>query len=367
MEKLPKHIINSLLKNNTSLGEHPAYPPEDEEKFIVHLLTKHYNELLEEVGTSDVELLKKELSKLLAQCLKCEQNCQDALEKLSGQVVCEVFNIPIDSVDIRTSLTTSIDTSKQRMFPEKTEDYSFDSIKDMNNLTDEIYKRRMLNCLISGAAMHYANDVSLYIQELFKINPELPLLYKKILVINNLLLYLETDKVNDDKTNTTEGGTVDVTLTSPDEMPIIDAKAIIFPILVEETIKGLLELSISQGLPDDKEKAKYVMQKADFKFAEVWDLRLGLPLVERILNQIDEDVEPTFLFMELSKLNVSDFNEKLQEVFGGTKTGKEFINNLVNDINRKKRLDDFEDYIQVKNSRFPIDDDIFTGDDILRI
>ena len=363
MEQLPKHILKALRNNKTSLGEHPAFPPEDEEKFVIHVLTKHYNELLEEVGSGDVGLLKKELSKLLSECLKHEKNCHDALEKLAGQVVTELLNIPTDTVDIRTSLTTEIDTSNQRMFPEATEDYSFDNIKDMNNLTDEIYKRRLLNSLIAGTAMRYANDIASYIQELFKIDPDLPMLYRKILSINNLLLYVDTDSI--DSKDSTEGGTVDVTLTSQDEMPIIDAKAILFPILIEETIKGVLELVISQGLPQDREKAKYVMQKADFKLAEVWDLRLGLPLSERIFNIIDEEVEPTFLFMELSKMRVHDFNEAMQEVFAGTKYGKEFINTLVSKINRKKRLDDFEDYIQVKNSKYPLDDDYFHGDEIL--
>lgn len=363
MEQLPKHILKALRSNKTSLGEHPAFPPEDEEKFVIHVLTKHYNDLLEEVGSGDVGLLKKELSKLLSTCLKHEQNCHDALEKLAGQVVCELLNIPTDTVDIRTALTSEIDTSNQRMFPEQTEDYSFENIKDMNSLTDEIYKRRILNCLIAGTAMRYANDITTYIQELFKIDPELPTLYRKILSINNLLLYVDTDSV--DGKDTTEGGAVDVTLTSQDEMPVIESKAILFPILVEETIKGVLELVIAHGLPQDREKAKYVMQKADFKLAEVWDLRLGLPLSERIFKLIEEEVEPTFLFMELSKMKVKDFNEALQEVFAGTKEGRDFINGLVSKINRKKKLDDFEDYIQAQNSRFPLDDDYFHGEEIL--
>lgn len=363
MENLPKHILKAIVNNKTSIGEHPALPPDDEEKFLAHVLTKHYNELLDEVGSGDVGLLKKELSKLLSACLKHEKASQNALEKLAGRVVCDVFNIPNDTVDIHTTLTNEIDTSNQRMFPERTEDYSFDNIKDMNSLTDEIYKRRMLNCLIAGTAMRYANDITLYIQELFKINPELPLLYRKILSINSLLLYVEPDSV--DGNECTEGGSVDVTITSQDEMPVIDAKAIIFPILVEETIKGILELVISQGLPDDREKAKYVMQKADFKLAEVWDLRLGLPLADRIFGIIEEDVEPTFLFMELAKMKVKDFNEAMQEVLAGTKEGREFINGLVSKINRKKKLDDFEDYIQMKNSKYPLEDEFFHGEDIL--
>ena len=36
--KLPKHIIKSILSNKTSLGDHPALPPDEEEKFLLYLL-----------------------------------------------------------------------------------------------------------------------------------------------------------------------------------------------------------------------------------------------------------------------------------------------------------------------------------------
>jgi hypothetical protein len=214
--------------------------------------------------------------------------------------------------------------------------------------------------------MFYANDISSYIQELFKIDPELPFLYKKILVINNLLLFLDKDSETEENGDT-EGGVVDVTITSIDEMPMIEAKGIIFPILLEETIKGILELAISHGLPEDSDKKEYIMKKADFKLAENWDLRLGLPLFEILFGQAQEDVEPTFLFYELSKLNVSDFNENLQEVFGGTKSGKRFIEKLVRKIQKKKKLDDFDDYVQVMNNKYPVDDGVFTSDELLAI
>ena len=366
MEKLPKHITTALLNNHTSLGDHPCFPPEDEEKFVIHLLTKYYNGLLEDVGTTDIHKLKTELSKLLSAAIKYERDNQQALEKLCAKIVTDLFNIPENTIDIHVTLTNDIDTSSQRMFPERTEDFSFENIKDMNDTGDEIYKRRLLNSLIAGAAIYYASDVSLYVQELFKIDPELPFIYKKILLINNLLLYLNQDDEKEE-TEDTEGGVVDVTITSIDEMPIIDAKAIIFPILLEETIKGIFELVISHGLPDDKDKAQYIMKKADFKFAENWDLRLGMPLYELLLNQIDDDIEPTFLFYELSKMEVSVFNEKMREVFGHTKSGKRFLDKLTTNIEKKKKLDDFEDYIQVMNNRYPVEDGVFTSDEFLEL
>ena len=359
MEKLPKHIMKALLDNRTSLGDHPAYPPEDEEKFVVRLLTKYYNSLLDDVGTDDVEKIRTQLSKLLVKCIKKERTCKEALQELCLDTVNSIFNIPQDTVEVSMELVNKIDASGHRAVPEATEDFSFENIKDMKRLTDEVYKRRMLNCLVAGAALHYTYDVSHYIQNVFKIDPELPLLYKQILALNSILLFLEKES-ND---QTTEGGIVDVNILSQGKMPTIEAKAIVFPILVEETLKGFFELAISHGLPKEKERAMYVMKKADFKLAEMWDLRLGVPLWERIISQVDDDVEPNFLLMELSKLNPDTFNELLQEVFAGTSIGKRKLNRIVKTINSKKNADDFDKYIQAMNGKYPIEDN-FTSDEL---
>ena len=135
-----------------------------------------------------------------------------------------------------------------------------------------------------------------------------------------------------------------------------------FPILLEETIKGLLELSISHGLPESREKAEYVTSKSDFKLAEIWDQRLGLPLWNRIVNimeNIGEDpleVGLNFLFMEISKLKPSHFNAVMQEVFANTKAGHSIMKELSNKIHYEKERDEFDDYMlqQDNDNQYPL-------------
>ena len=57
MNSLPKHILEALKENKTSLGEHPSYPPEEEEKFIVNLVTNTFNALSEKVGDKDYDTI----------------------------------------------------------------------------------------------------------------------------------------------------------------------------------------------------------------------------------------------------------------------------------------------------------------------
>lgn len=371
MPTLPKHILNALKNNSTSLGDHPSYPPEEEEKFIIYLLQDTFDELTEKTGDFDYETLKSELSRILKDCKKIERNNIQPLEELCTKIITDLFRIPSDTIEIESKIVDKVDTSLERLIPEKTTDFSFDDIDDMNNLTDEIYKRRMLNALITGAAMFYTNYIGNYVRELFDINSDLPSLYKKALDYNNVLLFYEKDKFNDK--HSTNGGKVDVTISSKDTYPIIKAEGILFPILLEETIKGLLELAIAHGLPKKIDKAKYVMSKSDFKLAELWDMRLGLSLWKLIVKEMEEcgydmiEVGINFFFMTLAEMECGEFNKTLQEIFARTRKGKEFLSDMAEEILYNRERDEFDDFIQTKNSETVQinDDEYFTPEELI--
>ena len=301
MLELPKYILKSLENNKTSLGEHPSFPPDEEEKFIINAVANKFTDITSNLEITDIEQLKSELGKLVTLCKKIESKNVHALEELCTTIVTELFSIPEDTIQLNVKIVDEVNDDNQRFLPEKTTDFSFDSISDMNYLSGEIYKRRMLNVLVTGASMYYANNISSYIRELFEIDDELPSLYKKIIKYNEILMFFEKDKLKEDS-DTTEAGKVDVTMDMPQNMVKIDAEGIIFPVLLNETIKGILELAIAHGLPENREKAEYVIKKSDFKLAELWDMRLGSALWNIIASQIDDldVVEPNFFLMTLA-------------------------------------------------------------------
>ena len=371
MNSLPKHILKALKENKTSLGEHPSYPPEEEEKFIVNLVTNTFNALSEKVGDKDYDTMKQELGQILGECKKLESKNREALEELCANIINDLFQIPEDTIEIESKIVDKIDTSSERLIPEKTTDFSFDNIEDMNNLTDEIYKRRLLNALVAGAAMYYTNNIGSYVKQLFEIDSDLPSLYKKALDYNNVLMFYEKDTFNDK--HSTNGGKVDVTISSNDTYPMIKAEGLLFPILVEETIKGLLELAISHGLPKSSEKAKYVIGKSDFKLAELWDMRLGYSLWRLIAEEVEEcgfdmiEFGINFFLMQLAEMDCKTFNASLQEIFAKTKKGKQIISEMVENIIYYKEQDEFDDYIRNKNDELVQinDDEYFTPEELM--
>lgn len=368
---LPKNILNIIASNKTSLGDNPALPPDLEDKFLVFLVSKYYEELLTHFDSIDIQELTNDLSTTMTECKKIENESKEALEKLCSDIVNEIFNIPNDTLMLDMKLVDKIDTKQERLVPESSEGFSFDSIEDISNLTEEIYKRRLLNTLIMGASMYYAEQTEAYAHNLCKINGRLHHLYKKIMTINDLLLFHTKQSLSNKQK---DGGNVDVYIADELTPVRIESKGILFPILLEETIKGVLELSIAHGLPNEREKAEFVTSKADFKLAELWDQRLGIPLWKRfvkIMKEANEDpieIGLNFLFMEISQLSPKHFNSVMQEIFANTKAGRHIIKEISNKIHHQKEMDDFNDYIsshQPNKDEYPLNDDDFTADELI--
>ena len=72
MATLPKHILTALRDNKTSLGEHPSFPSEEDEKFVVNLISKTFDELAQKIPVEDCNTLKMELGKIIVQCKKID-------------------------------------------------------------------------------------------------------------------------------------------------------------------------------------------------------------------------------------------------------------------------------------------------------
>lgn len=368
---ISKHILKAINKNETSLGDHPALPPDDESKFLLKIVEHEFGYQTNAIGVENIEEIKNNLPSMITSCKKLEENSRNALENLCVEIINRIMPIPDDTLNIEASIVNNIDVDSERLVPEKTDDFSFDSINDMKYLTDEIYKRRMLNCLISGASTMYMFKPDFFLTDLYKINPELPYLYEKIMRYNEILLYSENDDITNE--DSTDAGCVNIYIETDMNKVRVHSEGIIFPVLLSETIKGLLELAISHGLPENREKAEYVLKKADFKLAENWDLRLGMPLwnrIEKAFKDIDVNIDEigvNFFFMQLSMLEPSEFNNFLQEVFLGTKDGMERLFNMVNNIMQEKDMDEFDDYMKNMNaSQYQITDaDYFEPDELI--
>ena len=371
--KLPAFLVDAIKNNTTSLGTHPAFPPDEEDSFVGTLISQRYEEVMCDEPECDVKAVAIKLNNLVSECKKLEEDSKEALEMLCSSICAEIFNIPEDTITINGKIVAECDMSKYHMVPEPTTDFTFDDIEDMKNMSDKVYQRRMVDALITGAAIYYASNISLYANEIYKINPKLIQIYSEINKYNNILLYNQKDTIkNIESANT---GKVDVNIGEENERIVIDAEGVIFPVLLEYVIRGLLETASLHGLPKDRKRAEYIMSKADYRLAENWDMRLGVPLWNIIVSLVEDngddvtEIGSNFIIMEISSLSPNVFNNYLQNAFKKTKKGVMMTKELIDTITYNKEVDRFDNFVQSNNNRFPINDNNneYTSDELLEM
>ena len=365
---LPQFLFKLVKTHTTSLGDNEAFPTSDEYPFDYALLKERYNEVcdaIDDIGLEslDEDYLMSELSSLVTKCKELETPVRDALEKVCENALNKLFAIPEESINMTFKLVDRIKfKSPIRMRPESSDSlkYNFKDIADIDLSNKAIGKRRFIDALIQGASYVYANVEGLYIDDIDRINPELPRLYRRIRIINDFLLFTKKEEMSDDKPM--QGSYVETHLGIDDAKTTIKAQGIIFPLLFHEAIKGLFELFSAHGLPQDREKAQYIIRKADFVLAEPWDLRLGVGLWRMIFGGVEDTNMIPYMFTSFVKIPTDEFNLSVKEILSKTEKGNEIINALMTDAEYDNGYQQFTNRINARNvDKSLIQDSYFTG------
>ena len=371
LDSLPNDIKTTLEKNKTSLGLNPVFPEEYGDTFDTKLTIKRFEEtkkMLEKIGEiEDCDEIGNAIPKLIEKCRRLEEPIKSNLEKIAYNFVIKLFQLPENNINISDiSLTDDLgDFQMGVRFTAEDTEFEFDTVKHKKSLNGEIKKRRVINALITGAAMRIASNIKNYVADIYELDPKLPDLYRKILALNDYMLFI-TD-IKPDENNPSQMGISKIILGNQQTKTDVKIKAMIFPILIYESVKCFLEVIAAHGLPLKKEEANYIMQKADYIQAEPWDMRLGPAMWDSLMrctNDMDESVLPWF-FMLLCKMPVKKFNLYMQEVLAETKKGKYLTQILIDKAINKMEYNDFEKRISSVNSDIAVINDGYIHPDEL--
>lgn len=352
---LPQDIVDALNRHSTSIGNNPAIPDIYDVPFLLKVAKKRFEETKEalvNIGTIDDfedTNIPSMLSKLIKKCQELERPFRDELEKICLNYVIDLFNVPDETVQIELNLSDEIDTNKSsiKLDPidgDGDDEIEYNSVSDAKSIMGEVYKRRLLDALCMGESILLSSNIDSYKDEINKISPELCEIYSKIISLNNYALFTKENLGMSDE-NPLQIGTFELIIGNEDELPKISSNAKIFPVLLNETIRGFLELFISHGLPDDKKTAEYVLGKSDFLKAEPWDMRLGPSLwllFSNSFNDITLDELP-YLLKNISTLDIDKFNFLMKEIFAKTKKGKNIMSRICSKSKNEIEYDKFAD------------------------
>ena len=365
--KLADFIYSATIKHNTSLGDNKAFPKREDVSFEYVVLKARYGEVIEAIKREFDEVPSCEeaenlLNKYLRMAMEYERPLRPQLEKLCEALCNNILGVPQETVILDCELTDKVEPDHAlRIMPEDNTDeptYTFDDVDEIRTANDAILKRRMMNSLVQGASylLSMASFDNSYINEWSK---DLTPLYVKIIALNDYLLFTKKEEISDK--NPMLGAYVETHLGKGNEKTVISSQGLCFPLLLQETFRGFFELFASHGLPDDTKKAMYIIRHADFIMSEAWDLRMGVKLWELIIENI-ENVEESmypYIFSSIAMLPIDEFNDMLQNLFSHTKKGKNFIEDIVNEVIHDNEYQTFKQDIEKFNmDKCVIEDDV---------
>ena len=366
--ELPQDIKNVLRNHKTSLGAHPSFPPEEEISFDAIMTLKRFKEVTEKVAKLNLpdystQAIQTQLNTLTKQCKTLESSFKDKLENLCYNYVIDLFQVPDGLVNFNCKLVDKVDADRAPV--QDKEHFEFEDIAHRSRLHDAVYKRRLINAIITGGAMRLSAISKSLIGELYEMSPELPALYRTITTLNEYLLFTKNNMGISTK-DKKQAGISYLTIGNETTKNKIVAEGEIFPILLHESIRGFLEMFAAYGLPSSKKECAYVMSKADFIDAEPWDMRMGPAIWDYLMERFEqpETQNIPMLLTVLFSQTTNKFNSILQEIFGETKRGERMVQKILMKTQEEFEADDFDKLMTKKQTDTSIiNDEYFRPDD----
>jgi hypothetical protein len=367
-------VINKLAHGETGFSDEHLPPSGKEGQSFQELLaSERYKQVIERLqeytglnislhGEEGYMPIRTMVLPILRHILTVESQHREELEKLAVELVMKEMGIPEGSFIFEAHLVGlgegALQQSQKQEQEPKADEINIqgeqDLINRITNLDLEKAKRRLINSMIQGAAkkghfmFHY---VAPKIQEITG-SDRLVNEYGILMAINDSAYWQASDESIDMMMQMEGGKAGEEEVDRNTEPPTIKATGMTFPVLVHELIKGVMEIFAVQGLPD--EGAEDVMKSEDTMEKEIWDLRLGPAIWDRIRNQFPEEILvdenqkelQNYLLVTIFKLPAREFLVFMKEVLSQSDAGKEFIAELMNGVRNSFNDQPFDENIE---------------------
>lgn len=379
-------LQNKLSQGDTPLKKIPLPSAQQPNNNFQELLaSERYKQVIARVreytgintpitGDSNIMPLAQMMMTAHNQIIQTERAHREQLEQLAVELVMKEMGIPEGALQFNAKIVgmgeIGTDDFNREMGQQpniEPVDVETDLMDDLEKIDLEKAKRRLINNMIQGASKkghymyHYVADK---IEEITG-SEDLINQYGVLMSINDTLYWQLSDEqmkmmMGGAGGGGSVGGKEEVDRnTNP---PTIVARGINFPILVHELIKGTLELFAIQGRPTDEEGNESenwgeIEGSEDTLEKEVWDLRLGPAIWDRIRSQFPEDILTdenkaelqNYLLVEIFKLPAKQFLVFMKEVISGSENGKRLMNELMSGVDQMFRDQDYQNAIAAFN------------------
>jgi hypothetical protein len=349
-ERMAGDVEKKITGKETPYHNFPAIPKMDRD-FIELISSKRFKDSVEKVrtamgdtrtiqGGNALMQLMGTVGQAMQKIIGIQMRNKEDLEQLAIKLVKKEMGIPEGAMQFKAELVMQPMGAAEGMQSEPelpSEEEIEEFMGDMENFNLERAKRRFINSLIQGAAFKGGHMYNLVKNEINDINPQLMNLYG---VTQSLMEHAYW--IFPDMEGMAGGGGGQMGQSEVDEEtdpPTVRAKAVTFPLLVHELVKGVYEIFGSHGLPDDPKQQEMILNAEDTLPSEIWDSRLGPIFWEKFMASypmelFDEDKKHIqhYLFMRFSALDAKEFFRIAQLILNDDPKGKQFIQRLVDGI-----------------------------------
>jgi len=283
---------------------------------------------------------------VLNDIISAEDGYRDELEMVAAQMVTDAYPI-IDYANIK--IDAKIVGMGDMNIQSEEGEVSVDEMPETEEAQQA--KRRIINGITQGASIRGAFGFMLFKEYLDQINPALVEKYNEILKMvfgiyddENAIAMMLAALAQGQKM---EGGESEMEYDEETGQFVIKARALCFPMLVHEIVKGLYEIVGTEGFGPDKEKNQAIVGAVDKLSNEPNDLRFGKFLydaISKIYNESDVDdarVRELF-FAALYKLPDDEFFPFVENAVNDelTRDQKQWAIGEMKDIEKDLRKDD---------------------------
>lgn len=243
-----------------------------------------------------------------------------------------------DTLRITATLGPHVDTGDMNVEPEEAEQAEFQVAQIAQELDIEKEKRRFVNMMTQGAALNKNHAYELIRDRLDEINPQLANVYAVAMSVGEWLYWIFPDEQLKAMMGAGEGAGGKARFeVDEDGVPHIYAEGIIFPVLVQEIVKGLMDALAyyaSQKEGQDPETQQHVINQVDTMGNEVWDIMMGPAVWRQILRMIGQENQDLmrFIYTEIASKPAQEFSRIKNGILRGDPQIRQYLQDLAQQI-----------------------------------
>jgi len=311
-------IINRIKNNTFPFANNAVYG--NPQEMANQEFTRCRDLLLKRIPQENKMLLIQMAQQTLNDLMLLEEDYEEELEQLAVQTIRDLYQVPekiVLNAKIEDVLAANLEVDLTQ------EDIKIDPDR-LPYLNDQIQKRIILNGLSHGSSIHIWKSIHHIVREsLGNLNERLLAECDRytsligisfwITPLNIMEEQLELEKETGDG-SMYQQGLAEIEFT--EDGAGVQANGIVFPVLLHELNKGVIDYLLMRGLPQDTtaDELRYIYQEADKYEHEVWHYLLSPVLWKTLLDgcQTESKNIPAIL----SKLCLLDYQE-LVDIFTG--------------------------------------------------